>query len=159
VFTRVDGIVLDTFFVTDARTGGFVPPAAREKFESFLRRALTEDLDLHPLLAKQSTVRPLYQPVAGGQLPTRVHFDNDSSEARTILEIETEDRVGLLYVISQALTECRLDISVAKITTEKGAAIDAFYVAEADGQKVTEPGRQVFIKQQLQTAIGSLAKG
>jgi [protein-PII] uridylyltransferase len=68
-------------------------------------------------------------------MPTRIYFDNDTSANRTVLEIETEDRVGLLHVISEALTELNLDISLAKISTEKGAAIDTFYVCEQDGPK------------------------
>ena len=62
---------------------------------------------------------------------THIRFDNESSETRTAVEIETEDRVGLLYAISQALAELDLNISAAKIVTEKGAAIDTFYIWRA----------------------------
>jgi [protein-PII] uridylyltransferase len=91
------------------------------------------------------------------QIPTRLHFDNDLSETRTVLEIETEDRVGLLHVISQVLSECRLDISLAKISTERGAAIDTFYLAEANGQKILGPDRQRFIEEKLRAAIAATA--
>jgi [protein-PII] uridylyltransferase len=73
-----------------------------------------------------------------------------------VIDVETEDRVGLLYVISQALTECRLDITLAKILTEKGAAIDTFYVCEADTQKVIFPDRQKVIAEEIRGAISSL---
>ena len=108
IFTRTDGIVLDTFFVTDGQTGGMVPREARDKFENILLNALTkDDVDFPALIAKQKTTRPLYQTWSGERIPTRIHFDNDTSQRHTVIEIETEDRFGLLYVISQALSECR----------------------------------------------------
>jgi len=144
VFTRGDGIVLDTFYVTDARGGGLVNREERERFEEILSRALVgEAVDFEALIARQQKgLRPIYQSLEGERIPTRIYFDNDSSESRTILDIETEDRLGLLYFISKLLSESWLDISLAKISTEKGAAIDSFYISEADGQKITSPDRQ-----------------
>jgi [protein-PII] uridylyltransferase len=89
----------------------------------------------------------------GERIPTRIHFDNDTSENRTVIDIETEDHLGLLYVISQALAELNLDISLAKISTEKGAAIDSFYVGEADGQKIRSGERQTVIAEKLHTLL------
>jgi [protein-PII] uridylyltransferase len=157
IFTRNDGIVLDTFYVTDVRTGSLVNRGERESFESTLSRALTEEqLDFRALIAKQKLVRPLYQSLEGERIPTRIHFDNDTSANRTILEIETEDHVGLLYVISQVLSELNLDISLAKILTEKGAAIDTFYVCEQDGQKILWPERRGVIEERLRSELTSV---
>ena len=154
IFTRTDDIVLDTFFVNDAKTGSLAGPEQRDKFESVLNKSLTgEDIDFHGLISKQRITRPIYQGYAGERIATRIHFDNDVSELRTLLEIETEDRIGLLYTISQTLSEVDLDISAAKISTEKGAAIDTFYVREIDGRKVTAPERQRAIERKLRHAI------
>jgi [protein-PII] uridylyltransferase len=154
IFTRSDGIVLDTFFVTDARTGNLAGREQREMFEMVIDKALTgEEVHFQSLIARQKIVRPVYQGYAGERIPTRVRFDNDSSETRTLIEIETEDRVGLLYAISEALAEVHLDISAARINTEKGAAIDSFYVKELDGEKISDPARQKGIEKELRRAI------
>src|ERR1022692_3039181 len=68
----------------------------------------------------------------------------------------TEDRIGLLYTISQTLTELALDISAAKICTERGAALDNFYVRELSGGKVVEPERHRAIERLLRQAIHAL---
>ncbi len=150
IFTRSDGIVLDTFFVIDARTGNLVDHEQREEFQKLLNRVLTgEDVDFPALIAQQKITRPLYQAYIGERMPTHIRFDNEASEARTLIEIETEDRIGLLYAISQALTEVDLDISAAKICTEKGAAIDSFYIRELDGGKVLAPERQNTIERKV----------
>jgi [protein-PII] uridylyltransferase len=157
IFTRTDGIVLDTFFVTDARTGNLSGAEQRDKFESVLNRALSgEGVDFHPMIVKQKLVRPAYHAYTGERIATQIRFDNEASETRTLIEIETEDRIGLLYEISQTFSELDLDISAAKISTEKGAAIDTFYIRELGGSKVVTPERHRTIERRLRQAIQSL---
>jgi len=157
IFTRSDGIVLDTFYVHDARTGNLAGTDQRNTFEEVINKGLTgEDLDFQALIAKQKLIRPVYQAYSGERLATRVGFDNDSSDTRTVIEVETEDRIGLLYAISRQLSELDLDISGAKISTDRGAAIDSFYVRELDGVKVVAAERQREIEQELRHAIAEL---
>jgi [protein-PII] uridylyltransferase len=157
IFTRSDGIVLDTFYVNDARTGNLAGQEQREGFEQVINKALTgEEVDFHTLIARQKNTRTIYQAYTGERIPTRIYFDNDSSDTRTVIEIETEDRIGLLYTISQQLSDLELDISGAKIHTEKGAAIDSFYVREIGGVKVLAPERHRAIEKRLRQAITSL---
>lgn len=157
IFTRSDGIVLDTFFVTDARTGNMANREEREKFESLLTKILTGDeVDFGALLARQRGNRPLYQSYEGDRIPTEIRFDNETADNRTAIEVETEDRIGLLYTIAHALHELSLNIFAAKIVTEKGAAIDNFYVSDADGGKILDTGRQGFIARKIRDAIHKL---
>ena len=80
----------------------------------------------------------------------------DTALARTFVEVATEDRIGLLYTLAQTLAELGVDIVTARICTEKGAAIDTFYVHEVDGGKLTSPERQRVIERQLRHAIHEL---
>jgi [protein-PII] uridylyltransferase len=157
IFTRNDGIALDTFFVNDGRTGNLATRQQRDKFDSLLEKVLTgEKIDLPALIARQITRQPPYQGYVGERMATEIRFDNEESETRTLIEIETEDHLGLLYVISQTLSELALDIVSARIVTERGAAIDSFYVRELDGGKITAPERQLRIEDQLRGAINRL---
>ena len=157
IFTRADGIALDTFSVTDARTGNLAGREQREKFQEVLREVLTGgEVDFPALIARQKLTRPLYQAYAGERMPTQIQFDNEASETRTLIEIETEDRLGLLYAISQTFAELDLDIAGAQIVTERGAAIDSFYVRELDGRKVLAPERHRAIERKLRAAIHAL---
>ena len=156
IFSRRDGVILDTFFVIDARTGLLPPRAERQRFEELLEAALTGEVDLTALMEGRKPVRPPYASHHGEALPTRIRFDNERSATRSIIDVETEDRVGLLHALSLVLSELGLDIEVAKICTEKGAAVDSFYVSEKDGGKVTSPGRLHHIERRLLTAIHAL---
>jgi [protein-PII] uridylyltransferase len=160
VFTRNDGIAMDTFYVTDAKTGVLASEEQQEKFETLLAKVLTGgEVDFRALIARQKLSRPLYQSYEGEHIPTQIKLDNDVSEQRTLLEVETEDRIGLLYVVSQTLSALHLDISAAKICTERGAAIDTFYVSEAFGGKVYDAERQRHIERKLRQAIQGLDRG
>jgi [protein-PII] uridylyltransferase len=154
IFTRADGIVLDAFFVNDALTGNLAAREQHDKFAELLEKVLNgEELDLPALIARQITNRPVYQAYAGEQMATEIYFDNDASETRTLIEIETEDQLGLLYAISQTFAELSVDIAGARIVTERGAAIDSFYVRELDGGKIISPERQKLIEGKLREAI------
>jgi [protein-PII] uridylyltransferase len=158
IFTRSDGIVLDKFFVNDAKTGNLAPRERQDKFTALLGKVLNdEDIDLSALIAREINRQPAYSAYAGERLVTQIYFDNGgASDTRTLIEIETEDRLGLLYAISQALAGLALDISTARIVTERGAAIDSFYVRELDGGKIVSPERRVLIENCLREAISRL---
>jgi [protein-PII] uridylyltransferase len=159
IFTRADGIALDTFFVTDARSGSLAGTEERDKFENVLHKALTGgEVEFQALIARQKIPALPYQAYAGERIATSIRFDNEGSETRTLIEIETEDRLGLLYAISHTFSELKLDISAAKVFTEKGAAIDSFYVRELDGGKIVAPERQKAIEKALRHSISLLEK-
>ena len=157
IFTRADGVVLDTFFVNTAQTGSLAPREQREKFSDLLEKVMTgTPVDLPGLIARQTTAHPGYSAYLGERLDTQIRFDNEASEDRTLIEIETEDRLGLLHTISQTFAELRLDISAARIVTERGAAIDSFYVRDVDDGKIASPARREQIAARLREAIGRL---
>lgn len=158
VFSRKDGIALDSFEVTSGRTGGVVTKEERARFEEFLEDSLGgQKLDFTGLIPKPGSGKKLDRAWLEGQtLPIRVRFDNETSESSTVIDIETEDRLGLLHTIAEVFVELKLDIQLAKIVTEHGAALDSFYVVDEDGQKVLSVHRQQFIEKRLREAIARL---
>jgi [protein-PII] uridylyltransferase len=157
IFTRGDGIALDDFFVNDARTGNLATREQQDKFAGLIEKVLVgEEVDLRALIKRQILSQTFYQPYAGERMATHIGFDNEISEARTLIEVETEDRLGLLYAISQTFAGLALDIAGARIVTERGAAIDSFYVRETGGGKIVSPERQILIEGKLRQAIAAL---
>jgi len=64
-----------------------------------------------------------------------IELDNETSNACSIVEIFTQDRLGLLYDISKVMHQKGLNIISARIHTEAGLAQDIFYV-QADNKKI-----------------------
>jgi [protein-PII] uridylyltransferase len=157
IFTRADGVVLDSFYVTDARTGAAPDPAVRERFEKLIRDVLAKGTDIRPAVRKiAAQTRPLYQALAGERLEPEIRFDTSPQNGATIIDLETEDRVGLLFALSQSFSELGLNLVLAKIVTEKGAAIDTFYVTEKDGAPVLSRERRDQIASELRRVIRDL---
>jgi [protein-PII] uridylyltransferase len=156
IFTRKDSIVLDRFFLTDARTGGLPSAAQREMFSARLKEALAapEDLDLDISKLPDSTVE--YTSLTGELIPTQIYFDNRSSEAFTVLDLESEDHVGLLYAVTHTLSALGLTIELARINTAKGGANDSFYLVDGNGGKIENSVHKQFIETMLRQVIAAL---
>jgi [protein-PII] uridylyltransferase len=159
VYTRGDHVVLDVFEVCDRDHHAVHDKQAVKPAESMLTRILTlqEDVDFQEIIDRLRSLRRPTPRLQEMTIPTVITFDNEISDQRTVIEVQTEDRVGLLYTLTNAMSELGLDISIAKIATEKGAAFDSFYVMDHQVGKVTDQRRLDQVRRRLEEAIGSLA--
>ncbi len=82
-------------------------------------------------------------------VPTRVDVDNEVSDEFTVIDVNTQDRMGLLYDITRTLTELDLDIHLARIVTRGNEVADVFYVKDRSGKKVLDEERLEEIKERL----------
>lgn len=136
IYTRNDSIVLDTFRVSSLQTGGLMHAQDKKVFREMIERALTDSTFDFGELFKNPSYRNGFEEE---DFPTRITFDQRSSSDYTLLDVQTPDRPGLLYHVANALAELNVDIGYARITTEKGAALDTFYITDADGKKIASP--------------------
>lgn len=153
IFTRDDGIIFDTFHVADAKTGKLANKKERELFENTLNKSLTVGLEFESLLIKQNKNKRGITHFEEERFATEINFDNEASSDYTVIDVETEDRVGLLFVISDALADHGVSIRLAKISTGKGLATDSFYVEFVEGGKILDETLQVEIRKSLFESI------
>ena len=85
---------------------------------------------------------------------TDVVIDNEISEVATVVEVHAADTVGLLFWITQALAELRLDIRSAKIQTFGPQAVDSFYVCDMAGRKLAEKALLQELDMAVREALG-----
>ncbi len=130
IFVRGDNLVLDVFRVCNKKLGAVTDPHEIATVESVLRIALEgEGFDMSPLLAnvhRKGTKR-----THEIDFPTQITIENKSHPASTLIQVETPDRLGLLHDLVACLGRNNVYIALARINTEKGAAIDTFYVTDA----------------------------
>lgn len=159
IYTRGDNVVLDVFRVCDLRARAVSAPKDFALVESTLRRALTEEaFAFGPLLEKVRSKLPA--PVSAEiDFPTRIVVDNKSHPHYTLIQIETPDRLGLLYDLLSIFGEEGVSIILSRINTEKGAATDTFYVADSSTRgKITDAARIATVQKRLQgVVVGSIS--
>ena len=75
--------------------------------------------------------------------------DNEGSSFFTIIEVFAYDFPGLLYLITDAIARCGLDIRVAKIATKVDQVVDVFYVRDESNGKVDDKARVEKIRSEI----------
>lgn len=145
---------LDTFTTTD-RYGRPITDAARwRRVEEDLARVLGGSVDVEQVIAERREKSSLPERVVP-QVRTEIEVDNDVSGDFSVIDVFTQDRLGVLYTITRTLAELRLDIHLSKVATEAHRVADVFYVREAGGGKLASE-RVDEVKLTLAEALGRL---
>lgn len=134
--TMKNGIALDILQVNNV-FGGLITDASKlREIETELLDVLSAKVAVGELVGEMKPSLLDMKPKP--RVPTRVLVDNDVSDTYTVIDIHTQDKLGLLYTITSALTRIGLYIHVAKISTKGDEASDIFYVRDIFGQKILD---------------------
>jgi [protein-PII] uridylyltransferase len=154
ITTSRDGVALDAFRISHEDPELAVEPERWERVERTLAGVLGGQIDLEELVRRSRRPSILARrPRRGGA--TRVEIDNQVSQAYTVLDVYTRDRVGVLFTITNCLYHLWLSIHLAKITTMVDQVLDVFYVTDLEGRKVEDPQRLEAIRAALTQALES----
>lgn len=153
IFTRSDQVALDILQVHPPLDPLFEEETWDRVYEQ-LAKVIGGKLSLDYRLAQKKPALQI------SSLPTmapesQVLIDNQGSDFYTILEIFTQDRLGLLYTITKTLFETELNIHFAKISTKVDQVVDVFYVTDLEGQKIYDQERLEEIQQAILFALKS----
>lgn len=153
IFPRGDQVALDIFRVCDTKARAVTDPRDLTLIERTLGSALEDEaFDFEPLMDR---ARRESRPHLAHELEfsTSIVVDNKTHPAYTLIQVQTPDRIGLLYELLSCLGREGVNISLSRISTQNGAAIDTFYVVdEATRSKVTDSHRIAALQKHLQTA-------
>jgi len=101
--------------------------------------------------------RGALKPRVTPEVPTEIEIDNEVAADFTVIDVFTQDRLGVLYAIAHTLTEVGLDIFLSKVATEAERVADVFYVRDREtGEKVRDPARLEAIRGRLAEALAAL---
>jgi [protein-PII] uridylyltransferase len=144
IISRTDHIAIDTFYVTEPGRGVVQSAAAQENFVKNIEAALVSAHDLYPEIVAQAKkiAATRYLTTTGGDavqssFPPTVEVYHELSMQRTIVEVQARDQLGLLYRLAKTISDHAFDITFARIGTERGMAIDTFYI-ESDNHEPVE---------------------
>jgi [protein-PII] uridylyltransferase len=147
VFTSKNGVMIDTFQITDHEGNLCAYEEAWERVCIDLRAAL-----IGGFRPPEPGLFVSAQTLPGIVTPT-VEFDNETSDALTIIDITARDRVGFLYSVTKTLYDLNLDIGSAKIATEGSRVMDSFYITDLFRKKISDAVRLEKIRDSLMRVI------
>jgi [protein-PII] uridylyltransferase len=154
IFTRKDGIVIDTFNVTDFNTGKKIEKdrfgKIRKDMKSVISGLLRLDQEFAKMKSKWWRIETRLFKRTG-----KVKIEFESYEKYTIIDIFSPDRLGFLYQVTNKMNQLGLSIYFAKIATRGDDIVDSFYVLDASGKKIS-PSDYDLIKTELAETISQI---
>lgn len=156
--TMKNGVALDILQVDSPSGGQITDPAKLKKIEADLSEVITGRARVEALVARRKQPSILDSKARPG-VRTTVQIDNDVSDAYTVLDIHTQNRIGLLYDITSTLSGLGLYIHIAKISTKGDEAADIFYVRDIFGQKIFYKERLSEIADTIYNVLAGPARG
>ena len=134
-WSSADGFAVERFRVQSV----FGRPPDWPAVESDLNRVLGGKLSLEARLADRARAYANSpRPPSAAPARVEVSVDNEASDSATVIEVRAPDRIGTLYRITKALAELELDVRLAKVTSLGHEVVDAFYVVDQTGAKLTD---------------------
>lgn len=152
IYTSRHGVAVDTLQVETVEKTPVTEAAVWQHVEADLLAALRGELplEMRPTARRLSAHERRLQAFAK---PPHVILDNTVSDSHTVIEIQAQDQLGLLYRLTRVLYEHGLDVALAKISTEANRAIDVFYVTDTAGRQIAEAGAMTQLRQALLEAL------
>ena len=147
IHTWGNGVALDTFYVEDATEE---VERRLHHFKRDVEEILNGKITVKELFSKRGESRSDQYKIIPGVV-AEIKVNNRDSDFYTIIEITGEDRLGILYEITQALTDHGCNISFARISTLGNRIVDVFYVQDEWEEKIVE-------KQKIENLRGSLLR-
>lgn len=131
--TTADGFTLDSYVVMEGDGTAIAPGHRFEEIRESLHRVLAD-----PNISVVDVNRRTSQKLKHFDTPTDVSFSLDKVRNRTILELVTADRPGLLSMIGRIFQKRGLLLDAAKIGTIGERAEDVFFITGADHQPISD---------------------
>lgn len=132
-FDELEGgrrLALDIFWIVD-------PQGALTDEETEALRELIEEM----LSGRRVPRPPTSKSVPRDAVGTTVRFVEDGQGMLSVLEVETVDRGGLLWVISKSLQDLGVQIVGSHIRTREGRVMDQFTLEDETGAPISAEHR------------------
>lgn len=131
-FGNARGEVLDIFVFSDPLRSLELNPPIVDDLREAVRRVVMGKETAERLLKRRPKTTIKYRM----QIDTVLRFDNETSSVATLLELQAQDRPGLLYDLASTISKQGCEIDTVLLHTEGQRAVDVFYL-RSGGEKLS----------------------
>ncbi len=151
IFTRKDGIVIDNFNVTEFRSKNLVSVEKYPTIKSNITKALRNELHI---VEEFNRIKSKWWRLENKlfKRKDKIRVDFEEYDKYSIIDVHSPDKIGLLYQITNKMNELGLVVYFAKIGLKSDDVVDAFYVLDRNGHKITDADKGL-ITLELKLAI------
>ena len=128
-----NGYSLDTYIFMEYDKGVHVDESRMSKIRRTLTRVLTAPDDQAAPVTRRAP-----RQVRMFDTKTAIDFTRDQAKQRTVMELVTGDRPGLLSDVGRVFVAMGIDIDTAKILTIGERAEDVFYISNVSGEALND---------------------
>jgi len=148
ITTSKEGLILDVFRISHSGKPVIVMDEGKwSKVESTLEGVLKGTIDFARLV--EELQRPSILQRRTPKVSTVVQIDNEASDDFTVVEVYTQNRIGVLFSITYGLHLLGISIHLAKISTNVDQVADIFYVTNSKGEKLQDNDQIDMIRHKL----------
>jgi [protein-PII] uridylyltransferase len=146
ISTTRDGFALDSFLLAREFEQDADELRRARRISETIEKLLKGEVRLDTLMLKR---RERGHRFSAFKVAPEVLIDNALSNQFTVIEVAGLDRPGLLFELTNTLSDLNLDITSAHITTFGEKVVDVFYVTDLTNKKIVSQGRRQTIQQRL----------
>jgi [protein-PII] uridylyltransferase len=118
-------------------------------------RKMLQHLLAHPEKTPAKVQRQMARQLKHFNIKTQVLFHNDPRKARTVMEVITSDRPGLLSRIARALAACHIRMQNAKIATFGERVEDIFFITDEHNRPLEMEEQKSCLRERIIEALES----
>lgn len=154
IYTRSDGIIIDTFRVVNAATKLPLTPEQESSIANDLRNVLLKTETLEKLFARyhrrwRRRAKPLFHP------NVRIDAVFHESGKQTIIDVYAPDMAGFLYKVTEVISRNGYRIDFAKLATRGDGIVDSFYVSKK-GKPISSDQEKQYLRSEILHTINQL---
>lgn len=143
-----NGYVLDVFAVLDHEG----KPIISRQSLNYISERLHESL-IKTSVGKMRTGTRLTRRQRHFPVTATVQFSRAPNGQQTVLEVQAQDRPGLLHDIALALLACHVRLVGAKVATFGERAEDIFFITDREGQAIEDPALLERLTQEIRSRL------
>lgn len=144
-----NNIAIDTIQVSNLEEHTEIIDEKSNKIHDTIKKVLNHELEIEKLLNEKTQSFMSGSKRSVTKQANKIVFDNKISSLYTVIDVYTEDKVGLLYDLLTVFEKMYINVVKAKISTDVDRVVDSFYIIDENRNKIVDDTEITGIKNNL----------